>query len=89
MALAYYKVIFLSSLFFLFFLIQGIRELLDLADSTKCKKSVLNECERGSVVLDPWTSGSLAFQRWLQQNLTLDLIQTLGTHNSYNDKTDG
>ena len=74
-------------IFFIFS--QGIHELLELADSTKCKKSLFDECERGSVAIDPWTSVSLAFQRWLQQNLSLDLVQTLGTHNSFNDKADG
>ena len=39
--------------------------------------------------MDTWTNQTLAFQRWLQRNLTFDLIQTLGTHNSFNDKADG
>ena len=67
----------------------GIPELLDLADHTQCKKGIMDECERGSVVMDTWANKTLAFQRWLQQNLTFDLIQMLGTHNSFNDKADG
>ena len=67
----------------------GIHELLELADHTKCKKSILDECERGSVVMDTWANHTLAFQRWLQQSLTFDLTQTLGTHNSFNNKADG
>ena len=67
----------------------GIHELLDLADHTQCKKSITDECERGTVVMDTWANKTLAFQRWLQQNLTFDLIQTLGTHNSFNNKADG
>jgi hypothetical protein len=68
---------------------KGIYELLDLADHTQCKKSIMDECERGTVVMDTWANKTLAFQRWLQQNLTFDLIQTLGTHNSFNNKADG
>lgn len=72
-----------------FFCGLGIHELLDLADHTECKKSIWDECERGSVVMDAWTNETLEFQRWLQQNLTFDLVQTLGTHNSFNNKADG
>jgi hypothetical protein len=68
---------------------KGIHELLSLADHTQCKKNVLNECQRGSVVMDPWANQTLAFQRWLQRDLTFDLTQTLGTHNSFNNKADG
>lgn len=67
----------------------GIRELLSLADAVNCKKNVLDECVRGSVTMDTWANETLYFQRMLQSNLTLDLIQTMGTHNSFNNKADG
>ena len=67
----------------------GINELLNLADHTKCEKNELNECGRGSVVMDTWANQTLAFQRWLQRDLTFDLVQTMGTHNSFNNKADG
>ena len=67
----------------------GIPELLELALHTPCQKSVLDECERGTVAMDTWVNKTLAFQRWLAHNTSVNRMQLLGTHNSFNDKADG
>ena len=66
----------------------GIKELMDLASKVECK-NIKEECVRGSVVMDPWLNKTLTFQRRLGQNISLDLQQILGTHNSFNDRADG
>jgi len=64
-------------------------ELTELALDTQCKRDLMGECERGTVILDPWVNSTLAFQWWLGHNTTIDKLQFLGTHNSFNNKADG
>ena len=67
----------------------GMPELTDLALHAQCKRDLIGECERGTVTMDPWVNDTLAFQRQLGHNTTIDKLQILGSHNSFNDKADG
>ena len=67
----------------------GINELTSLAEEAKCQRNSKDECGRGTVRMDPWLSQTLAFQRRLGENLTLDKQQFLGSHNSFNNRADG
>ena len=40
-------------------------------------------------MMDPWVNSTLAFQWRLGQNTTIDKLQILGSHNSFNNKADG
>lgn len=69
--------------------LAGMPELTDLALHAQCKRDLIGECERGTVTMDPWVNDTLTFQRQLGHNTTIDKLQILGSHNSFNDKADG
>jgi len=57
--------------------------------SVKCTRTKQNQCERGTVQIDSWTTNSLAFQTHLYDNVPLDHGFRPATHNSHIDFADG
>jgi hypothetical protein len=64
-------------------------ELFALDKFTKCQRTLNDGCVRGTVEVDPWLASTLATQRDLQANMTLDKVTFLGTHNSFNSRSEG
>jgi hypothetical protein len=46
-------------------------------------------CVEGSVVVDPWYTATLGFQRDLQGDRPLNVIQWVGTHNAFISRANG
>ena len=68
--------------------VDQIHELLNFTSSVDCKRNDHGHCSRGSVQINPWLDYALATQRALQMDLPWDQITLLGTHNSFNDRSD-
>lgn len=68
---------------------HAIKELLSLCNKVKCVRDSLDHCKRGSVEIDPWMQCVLAYQRELTLDRPLNLVQFLGSHNSFNNHADG
>jgi len=58
-------------------------------DSVKCTRNKYNQCERGTVQIDNWTTNTLAFQTHLYDDVPLDHGFRPATHNSHIDFADG
>jgi len=54
-----------------------------------CTRNEYQQCQRGSVYIDPWLKKTLAFQENIQRNLSLNEIQLPATHNSHISYADG
>lgn len=72
-----------------FSITAAIDELTQLSEDVACKRNSKAECGRGTVVMDPWVNRTIYFQSRLAQNVSINLQQILGSHNSFNDKADG
>ena len=68
--------------------IDQINQLLNFTLSVVCKRNSFGHCERGTVKIDPWLDYALATQRSIQMDLPWDQVTVLGTHNSFNDRSD-
>ena len=68
---------------------HSINELLSLCNKANCERDYLDACQRGTVEIDPWIKHVLAYQRQLAVDRPLNLVQFIGSHNSFNNHADG
>jgi hypothetical protein len=68
--------------------VDQINQLLNFTASVECKRNFLGHCARGSVIINQLLDYALATQRAIQMDLPLDQVTLLGTHNSFNARSD-